>query len=84
MVVSLKEIILHVALNEASDAETTKILNYNLSFFLLSKLFSETSLTWYDARDYCRAIGGDLLSIHSFDEQKVPLDRYSVTKLVAV
>uniref|UniRef100_A0A8C6TG71 Mannose receptor, C type 1b n=1 Tax=Neogobius melanostomus TaxID=47308 RepID=A0A8C6TG71_9GOBI len=24
--------------------------------------------TWYEARDYCRAIGGDLLSIHSSDQ----------------
>ncbi|XP_040911920.1 macrophage mannose receptor 1-like [Toxotes jaculatrix] len=35
------------------------------------KLFSESSSnkrTWYEARDYCRAIGGDLLSIHSADE----------------
>ncbi|KAJ4936384.1 hypothetical protein JOQ06_000978 [Pogonophryne albipinna] len=32
------------------------------------KLFpepSESKRTWYDARDYCRTIGGDLLSIHS-------------------
>ncbi|KAI9544495.1 hypothetical protein NQZ68_001368 [Dissostichus eleginoides] len=32
------------------------------------KLFpepSESKRTWYDTRDYCRTIGGDLLSIHS-------------------
>ncbi|XP_035764283.1 macrophage mannose receptor 1-like [Neolamprologus brichardi] len=32
------------------------------------KIFSEASekrKTWYEARDYCRAIGGDLVSIHS-------------------
>uniref|UniRef100_UPI003AB09028 macrophage mannose receptor 1-like n=1 Tax=Centroberyx gerrardi TaxID=166262 RepID=UPI003AB09028 len=27
--------------------------------------------TWYEARDYCRAIGGDLLSIHSAAELRV-------------
>ncbi|XP_068604963.1 macrophage mannose receptor 1b [Brachionichthys hirsutus] len=27
--------------------------------------------TWFEARDYCRAIGGDLLSIHSRPEQMV-------------
>ncbi|CAG5896528.1 unnamed protein product [Menidia menidia] len=27
--------------------------------------------TWFEARDYCRAIGGDLLSIHSATEQMV-------------
>lgn len=27
--------------------------------------------TWYEARDYCRAIGGDLLSIHSEAELRV-------------
>ncbi|CAL8344298.1 unnamed protein product [Merluccius merluccius] len=26
--------------------------------------------TWYESRDYCRAIGGDLLSIHSIQELK--------------
>ncbi|KAF1383676.1 hypothetical protein PFLUV_G00134320 [Perca fluviatilis] len=37
------------------------------------KLFPESSSnkrTWYEARDYCRAIGGDLLSIHSADERE--------------
>ncbi|XP_028283775.1 macrophage mannose receptor 1-like [Parambassis ranga] len=31
------------------------------------KLYSQNSIkkTWYEARDYCRAIGGDLLSIHN-------------------
>ncbi|XP_028448497.1 macrophage mannose receptor 1-like [Perca flavescens] len=36
------------------------------------KLFPESSSnkrTWYEARDYCRAIGGDLLSIHSAAEK---------------
>uniref|UniRef100_A0A3B4X378 Mannose receptor, C type 1b n=1 Tax=Seriola lalandi dorsalis TaxID=1841481 RepID=A0A3B4X378_SERLL len=38
------------------------------------KSFLETSLnkrTWYEARDYCMAIGGDLLSIHSTDDLKI-------------
>ncbi|KAL6103984.1 uncharacterized protein ACO6RY_13810 [Pungitius sinensis] len=35
------------------------------------KLFkSSEKMTWFEARDYCRAIGGDLLSIHSADEQQ--------------
>ncbi|XP_054452124.1 macrophage mannose receptor 1-like [Anoplopoma fimbria] len=35
------------------------------------KLFSpqpSKKRTWYEARDYCKAIGGDLISIHSADE----------------
>ncbi|XP_039998644.1 macrophage mannose receptor 1-like [Xiphias gladius] len=43
------------------------------------KLFSESShnlKTWYEARDYCRAIGGDLLSIHSAEELINLPDRY--------
>ncbi|KAM4727472.1 macrophage mannose receptor 1-like [Anableps anableps] len=27
--------------------------------------------TWFEARDYCRALGGDLLSIHSTDELRL-------------
>ncbi|XP_034742576.1 macrophage mannose receptor 1-like [Etheostoma cragini] len=34
---------------------------------------SSNMRTWYEARDYCRVIGGDLLSIHSADElEKLP------------
>ena len=40
-------------------------------------------MTWYEARDYCRAIGGDLLSIHSADEKKAISDRYSQPKMSA-
>lgn len=44
------------------------------------KLFDRYSIqkkTWFEAKDYCRAIGGDLLSIHSSVElQSVP--RYSI------
>uniref|UniRef100_A0AAQ5Y063 Mannose receptor, C type 1b n=1 Tax=Amphiprion ocellaris TaxID=80972 RepID=A0AAQ5Y063_AMPOC len=35
------------------------------------KLFSQSNerqRTWYEARDYCKAIGGDLLSIHSRED----------------
>ncbi|XP_056277834.1 macrophage mannose receptor 1-like [Pseudoliparis swirei] len=32
--------------------------------------------TWFDARDYCKVIGGDLLSIHSADELNSLPDRY--------
>ncbi|XP_034038309.1 macrophage mannose receptor 1-like [Thalassophryne amazonica] len=39
------------------------------------KLFSLTDpgngKTWYEARDFCRAIGGDLLSIHSAADQDI-------------
>ncbi|XP_067462383.1 macrophage mannose receptor 1-like [Thunnus thynnus] len=43
------------------------------------KLFTASSLrrTWYEARDYCRAIGGDLLSIHRADEMQWK-NRYTV------
>ncbi|XP_022613990.1 macrophage mannose receptor 1-like isoform X1 [Seriola dumerili] len=43
------------------------------------KFFAETPLnkrTWYEARDYCMAIGGDLLSIHSTDDLKMPIKSY--------
>ncbi|KAM3850435.1 macrophage mannose receptor 1-like [Diretmus argenteus] len=37
-----------------------------------SKLFTgEGKKTWFEARDYCRAIGGDLLSIHSAAELRL-------------
>ncbi|TNN55461.1 Macrophage mannose receptor 1 [Liparis tanakae] len=35
--------------------------------------------TWFEARDYCKVIGGDLLSVHSADELKSIPDRYRVT-----
>ncbi|XP_040027915.2 macrophage mannose receptor 1 isoform X1 [Gasterosteus aculeatus] len=35
------------------------------------KLFESSKKTWFEARDYCRAIGGDLLSIHSADENQI-------------
>ncbi|KAM7379548.1 hypothetical protein PAMP_005094 [Pampus punctatissimus] len=44
------------------------------------KLFTGSSTkekTWYEARDYCRAIGGDLLSIHSAIEQELIPERYT-------
>ncbi|XP_042352885.1 macrophage mannose receptor 1-like isoform X2 [Plectropomus leopardus] len=47
------------------------------------KVFSSSSTsnsdgrTWYEARDYCRTIGGDLLSIHSNNELRQFPDRYS-------
>ncbi|XP_019121793.1 macrophage mannose receptor 1 [Larimichthys crocea] len=34
--------------------------------------------TWYEARDYCRAIGGDLLSIHSEPELRLSKSYFSV------
>ncbi|XP_044077015.1 macrophage mannose receptor 1-like [Siniperca chuatsi] len=53
----------------------TRVISRNYCY----KLFSESSSnkrTWYEARDYCRAIGGDLLSIHSAAELQVLPDRY--------
>ncbi|RVE62049.1 hypothetical protein OJAV_G00176930, partial [Oryzias javanicus] len=38
--------------------------------------YFEEKKTWYDARDYCIAIGGDLLSLHSKDDLKVGSGRY--------
>ncbi|XP_044077016.1 macrophage mannose receptor 1-like [Siniperca chuatsi] len=46
--------------------------NYCFKIFLQSS----NKKTWYEARDYCRAIGGDLLSIHSAAELQVLPDRY--------
>uniref|UniRef100_A0A3Q2VLE5 Mannose receptor, C type 1b n=1 Tax=Haplochromis burtoni TaxID=8153 RepID=A0A3Q2VLE5_HAPBU len=46
----------------------TKALDHNSVSYILFKIFTEASekrKTWYEARDYCRAIGGDLVSIHS-------------------
>ncbi|KAM7400359.1 hypothetical protein PAMA_004852 [Pampus argenteus] len=43
------------------------------------KLFTRSSAkekTWYEARDYCRAIGGDLLSIHSTAELELQPKSY--------
>uniref|UniRef100_A0A3B4UHI4 Mannose receptor, C type 1b n=1 Tax=Seriola dumerili TaxID=41447 RepID=A0A3B4UHI4_SERDU len=48
---------------------------------LFVKLFTESSYkkrTWYEARDYCMTIGGDLLSIHSAAELKMLGSVYTV------
>lgn len=55
-------------------------LERNLTFYLVFKLFSEPNfkkMTWYDARDYCKTIGGDLISIHSAEEQRRFPNRYA-------
>ena len=36
--------------------------------------------TWFEAKDYCRAIGGDLLSIHNQQEMKTGRYKYSTYK----
>uniref|UniRef100_A0A7N9AS74 Mannose receptor, C type 1b n=1 Tax=Mastacembelus armatus TaxID=205130 RepID=A0A7N9AS74_9TELE len=50
----------------------TKLGSRNYCF----KWFSQTQRTWYEARDYCMAIGGELLSIHSAAEQHLLPDRH--------
>uniref|UniRef100_A0AAQ5XYV6 Mannose receptor, C type 1b n=1 Tax=Amphiprion ocellaris TaxID=80972 RepID=A0AAQ5XYV6_AMPOC len=49
--------------------------NSLLSRSFCYQMYSEMK-TWYEARDYCRAIGGDLLSIHSDAELKTLLHRH--------
>ncbi|XP_070774848.1 macrophage mannose receptor 1-like [Enoplosus armatus] len=46
--------------------------NYCFKFFTESSTYK----TWYEARDYCRVIGGDLLSIHSAADQEIMPYRY--------
>ncbi|KAM6989317.1 LOW QUALITY PROTEIN: macrophage mannose receptor 1-like [Tautogolabrus adspersus] len=48
--------------------EWTQLKTRNYCYKLFSQYSDER--TWYEARDYCKAIGGDLLSIHSEDELK--------------
>ncbi|XP_071402106.1 macrophage mannose receptor 1-like [Centroberyx affinis] len=52
----------------ADGWQFTESRKYCYKFFTGSRSFKKT---WYEARDYCRAIGGDLLSIHSAAELKV-------------
>ncbi|KAM9322716.1 macrophage mannose receptor 1-like isoform 2-T2 [Pholidichthys leucotaenia] len=39
--------------------------------------YEESSKTWFEARDYCRAIGGDLISIHSENEMNALKSGYA-------
>ncbi|XP_049888756.1 macrophage mannose receptor 1-like [Epinephelus moara] len=48
----------------------TQIGSRNLCFKHF-EAYNERARTWFQARDYCRTIGGDLLSIHSEEELKV-------------
>nr|XP_057915903.1 macrophage mannose receptor 1 [Doryrhamphus excisus] len=52
------------ALNCASG--WTPVSNRNVCFKLYKK--TDPKKTWYEARYFCRAIGGDLLSIHSSED----------------
>ncbi|XP_035526281.1 macrophage mannose receptor 1-like [Morone saxatilis] len=47
----------------------TRVISRNYCYKLY--LEPQQKKTWYEARDYCRAIGGDLLSIHSAAELQV-------------
>ncbi|XP_037642854.1 macrophage mannose receptor 1-like [Sebastes umbrosus] len=49
-------------------AEGWTRIGTRLSCYKLFLGYSIKKRTWYEARDYCRAIGGDLLSIHSDKE----------------
>lgn len=54
---------------------------FNLTFTLVFKFFTgprADEKTWFEARDYCKAIGGDLLSIHNDAELRV--GRYAAVK----
>ncbi|XP_072296915.1 macrophage mannose receptor 1b [Eucyclogobius newberryi] len=42
--------------------------NYCAKFFTGPRAFEKT---WFEAREYCRDIGGDLLSFHSVDELRI-------------
>lgn len=57
-----------------SVMDSTAVLYFNPTFPLVLKLFTgprSSEKTWYEARDYCRAIGGELLSIHGIPELHV-------------
>ncbi|XP_035491562.2 macrophage mannose receptor 1 isoform X1 [Scophthalmus maximus] len=53
----------------------TQVGSKNVCFKLFLKSSSDLR-TWFEARDYCRTIGGDLLSIHSQAELGVLPNRY--------
>uniref|UniRef100_A0A7N6ADX3 Mannose receptor, C type 1b n=1 Tax=Anabas testudineus TaxID=64144 RepID=A0A7N6ADX3_ANATE len=47
----------------------TKLVSRNYCFMVFSRN-SQKKRTWFEARDFCMAIGGDLLSIHSPADQQ--------------
>ncbi|KAM3850436.1 macrophage mannose receptor 1-like [Diretmus argenteus] len=62
-----------------TPASTSCVVGWNPvgSRSFCSKFFTgQRRKTWFEARDYCRAIGGDLLSIHSAAELKMQGRRY--------
>uniref|UniRef100_A0A8B9NY81 MRC1 protein n=1 Tax=Apteryx owenii TaxID=8824 RepID=A0A8B9NY81_APTOW len=54
-----------------SCPEGWKSVPQSSSCFKLFQRGREKMQTWFGARDFCRAIGGDLASIHSEDEQSL-------------
>ncbi|KAK2822605.1 hypothetical protein Q5P01_022670 [Channa striata] len=52
----------------------TKLVSRNYCFQVFG--YSSSKRTWYEARDYCRAIGGDLLSIHGSSDLETLPERY--------
>ncbi|XP_026229722.1 macrophage mannose receptor 1-like isoform X2 [Anabas testudineus] len=48
----------------------TKLVSRNYCFMVFSRN-SQKKRTWFEARDFCMAIGGDLLSIHSPADQQL-------------
>uniref|UniRef100_A0A3Q2WPT7 Mannose receptor, C type 1b n=1 Tax=Haplochromis burtoni TaxID=8153 RepID=A0A3Q2WPT7_HAPBU len=53
-------------------------LGFSNQCFKLFDRYSTQKKTWFEAKDYCRAIGGDLLSIHSSVELQSVQPRYSI------
>ncbi|KAF3858066.1 hypothetical protein F7725_011267 [Dissostichus mawsoni] len=58
---------IHRNVNVFSITDKQRVVTTTYKLFLQE---SSDMKTWYEARDYCMALGGDLLSIHSSEELK--------------